>query len=328
MKKQLLLCFFTVLLLLVVPSQQSQVKTDYFTYKQGLFGKISIRYGVYQPVGRPKLATMYFFHGFSDRFDNHEPLFESWTKQGIEVRAFDLPSHGINHGFANNINLYRFRDIGKIFCQFVSMFPKEFFVPVMFGGWSLGGLIITRFMQEDYIRSLQQELPNVCYLDWDIRGILLLTPAVYTYPLIGELGIITVSSLTSNPNPPLAAPPKPSSVFLIPEFGARIELNAKLARDAAYRKKLNMLLIVGGDAEDIYCNTPDLKTWAKTLQQVNNLKFSTLQCEKAYHMVDNEPEPVASSVQVASTKFILDSVRGVPTNATTTGPCYNYLESP
>jgi len=76
--------------------------------------------------------------------------------------------------------------------------------PVILAGWSTGGLIATRMVQSE---SLQLENRRVV-------GMILFTPGVSVYPIVGDGGIITEETLTSNPNPPHRGPIKPSSPFV------------------------------------------------------------------------------------------------------------------
>ena len=239
---------------------------------------------------KKKIIQKILRHGFADRCDNHQPLFENYAKQGFRVISFDLPSHGENSGIGNEINLFHFERLASL-TEVVSKHTYIKNVPFILSGWSTGGLIATRIVQSFGFHR-------------KIDGIILSTPAVAVPLLVGENGKVTVKTLTSNPNPPYRGPLKPVSPALHPIFAGFLFANSKIA----YSKllpKIPTLIILAGDSLDKYVKTPELKIWIQNQRNNGNLKIQGIQCKNSLHDTDNEREVISNEVRFITSKFAI-----------------------
>lgn len=249
-----------------------------------------------RPQGEP-VADVMFFHGFGDRVDNHLPLFNTWAQNGIRTIGFDYPSHGLTRGHGIEINAIGMADLMDMALRLEVNKIEKNSRPLILAGWSTGGLLVARILQEGKFR-VPGRVPS---------GAILLAPAVSPKFIVGEKGWVTEATLTRNTNPPHVAPPKPNMPMLqAPFFGLELMWNGKLANTTQYPPNIPMLVVLADDKMDKYTNTQATKTWTKRLQTAG-FPVTGLQCPGAYHELDNETEPVAFSVKQATTLFALHS---------------------
>jgi hypothetical protein len=86
--------------------------------------------------------------------------------------------------------------------------------------WSFGGLVVTRLAQQPDKFAAFSRIP---------QGVILFTPAVVPYPFAGSDGIARINTLTHQPNPPVAGPPRPAAPAQNPLFAGRLLYEAWLA---------------------------------------------------------------------------------------------------
>jgi alpha-beta hydrolase superfamily lysophospholipase len=256
-------------------------------------GALEVRIGEQRPVDGKIVGDVLFLHGLGDRLDNHAPLFEAWNSAGLRVIALDLPSHGETRGAGNNLNLYSFTDLGRIVAAVERATREDARRPLVLAGWSTGALLALRVVQSPAFEPLGRP----------VAGLVLLAPGVAVRTLVGEAGVITERSLTRNPAPPHRGPISPRSPLLVPLFAKKLVVNAALARHEAVPRAVPALTIVGGDDEDAYVKSREIKEWVAEQRKAGHRAMPAFQCDGAFHELDNEPEPVGGTVRAAAALF-------------------------
>lgn len=236
-----------------------------------------------------------FLHGFGDRLDNHGPLFREWSRRGFRVISFDLPSHG--ESSCDRLNLFTEKKILEIAALVEKTTRDSSSRPLLLAGWSMGGLLATRAAQTNVFK----ERP--------LKGVVLLAPQIALPGRIGGDGFIRSSTWTRSPRPPHEGEITPKSMHYTPIFAGHIANAATVAQTEPWPAGLPMLILVGGDREDLYVNTSQVKKWALA-QKFAGKSMMTAQCAGAFHELDNEPDPVGTSVRSASADFLSSLVDG------------------
>ncbi len=239
------------------------------------------------PEVEPK-ADVLFLIGFSDRADNHGPLFSQLVASGFRVISFDYPSHGETDCWGLNL-----QDIAslQILTQIVLVETQEKAErPLYMTGWSTGGLLAYRMMQQGQMSFR------------DVKGLVLLAPGLAVYKVPGVWGFVTLDTLLSNPNPPHKGDIYPSSPLQFPLFGADLIGHSVLARLSEV-PDVPILMILGDDEADVYAKTPKIKKWYKSFKS-ESPQFVSYQCASAKHELDNEIEPIGQTVRDLFVNFI------------------------
>jgi alpha-beta hydrolase superfamily lysophospholipase len=270
-------------------------------------GHVHLRIGIMAPQGEPK-GDVLFLHGFSDRFDNHLPLFEGWRRAGMRVIAFDYPSHGETCG--RGLDRYRINGIAKL-ASFVEKHtrPANDARPFLLAGWSTGGLVSVRMLQSSGIA-----------LERPVAGAFLLAPGVDVRFLVGDKQIVTQETLTHDPNPPHRGPISPKSPLQTPLFAADLTLNAGHARKDAYPTKVPTFVVTGGEEEDVYADTKGVVAWVEARQK-EGARVYGLGCKDGRHELDNEAAPMGPDVQKSGVEFaswVVGGAAGEPPKSTST----------
>ena len=251
-------------------------------------GNVHLRIGVMEPRGEPK-GDVLFLHGFSDRLDNHLPLFEGWRRAGLRVVAFDYPSHGETCG--RGLDRYRIRGIAEL-ASFVEERTREDAArPLVVAGWSTGGLVTVRMLQAPSFGLGRQ-----------IRGAFLLAPGVDVRVLVGDKQMVTEETLTHDPDPPHRGPISPRSPLQTPLFSADLMINARLAREEAFPKNVPTFVVTGGEEEDVYADTKGVMAWVEARQD-EGARVVGLGCDGGRHELDNEADPMGSDVRANGVAF-------------------------
>ncbi len=239
-----------------------------------------------KPVGKI-VADYFYFIGYGDRADNHKPLFDELNAAGIRVLSYDYPSHGLtNCGHLNNNNYSNLMDYAELL---ESQTREDANRPVILSGWSTGGLLALRLAQTHRFSNRI------------IKSLVLIAPGLSVYVFVGGDGIIRDTTLTSNPNPPHLAPPKPISPLLTPPFSSTLIANGLIAREEGL-PNIPTMMFVAGNKLDSYAKTPELKEFVREeLKRGSNLK--AFQCKKSMHEMDNEVEAIGGFVRKAIAKF-------------------------
>jgi alpha-beta hydrolase superfamily lysophospholipase len=258
------------------------------------FDGLKVRIGT---MGEGSKGDVLYLHGFADRIDNHRPLFESLTKQGLRVIAFDYPSHGETCG--PSLDRYSFTELAKLAGQVERENAKR--GPLYLAGWSTGGLLAVRIAQgldADFSRP--------------IAKMALFAPGVD----VRFVTSVSESTLTRNPNPPHVAGPSPTSPLKRPVFASALKLNSELAKVHTLPAGLPVLTFVGGEDADVYADTKGVSKWART-QASRGAESRLVECAGGMHELDNEKEPMGGDVREATAAFLAggDVSRAMPGRA-------------
>lgn len=259
------------------PANPSWITTETMTFDGG---NSKIRVGT---MGRGDKGDVLYLHGFADRFDNHQPLFEELTRQGLRVITFDYPSHGESCG--TSINWFGFAELADLAGRIET--AKRGRGPLYLAGWSTGGLLAVR-MAQGVGSSLSRP----------IAGMALFAPGVDVRTVLS----VSESTLTRNRSAPHAGPPSPSSPAFRPLFATALLTNS-FAASAQLSANIPTLVITGGQTEDEYVDTAGVEAWT-TSQRNGGAEMFGLSCAGGYHELDNEPEPMGGAVREAAARFL------------------------
>jgi alpha-beta hydrolase superfamily lysophospholipase len=275
----------------------------YLNYQQGPL-KISVRIGTQEPNSGKILGDIIYAHGFSDRLDNHGPLFEAWNEAGFRVIALDLPGHGENKGNWNNINMWSMLD----FANLIALVEKKTASqdqsrPLILAGWSTGGLVVTRMLQSKLMPKLTRKVAGLILFapgiavrkPWDLAD---KTPDYAR----GVIGHVTTKSLTHDPKPPHNGPIFPRSPVVQAAFGAMLITNSLLSQKENLPSDLPVLILTAGDKEDLYADEARVKQWIAS-QKPRMSKLVHIDCAQGRHELDNELEPMGETVRQAAAVF-------------------------
>jgi alpha-beta hydrolase superfamily lysophospholipase len=260
---------------------------------------MNVRVVTQLPLSQKHIGDILYVHGFADRADNHVPLFNKWAQQGFRVIAFDLPSHGDNTGdslLSNCIDLYTFEKLKNlaVYAYKYATRKDDQQFPLILSGWSTGGLLVTRILQE---KQWQQSFSA------SIVGSILFAPGVSVRTLVGEYGFVTESTLTSNPAPPHLGPIKPTTPLSHPSFAGFLLVNAHTSMKSPITAQIPVLTFIAGKKEDKYVNSAGIKKWANKQKNEYNVDLAVIECPHAKHELDNEIEPINHYVQNAAAEF-------------------------
>jgi alpha-beta hydrolase superfamily lysophospholipase len=239
---------------------------------------VQLRVGEARPSGTPR-GDILFFHGFSDRMDNHRPLFEEWTQRGFRVLSFEYPSHGETCG--RNLVHYLYPSLARFALQIEEETREDSSRPLLLAGWSMGGLLAARMMQ-----GLEGPFSR------PIAGAMLLTPGVAVHAF---LGTVKNETLTRNPKPPHTGPIRPTRPAIFP-IAANILYHGDQAHRTSMPVGIPVLTVVGGDEEDVYAKSQGVRSWVQG-RRAEGVTMLGLSCPGGYHEIDNEPAPMGPSVR-------------------------------
>lgn len=264
------------------------------TFKLPVDSYTTLRVGVFAP--EKPVADVIFLHGFSDRLDNHMPLFNELTSRGMRVISFEYPSHGETQ--SASLGWYSFEDLFNLVRIVEAQTVEEDGRPLFLMGWSTGGLLAARMAQKEFFSKFTRA-PS---------GLVLIAPGVSVYLVPGQWGFVTEESLTSNPSVPHKGPIAPSSPFAKPVFSLRLLANSLFSWTAMPRG-LPVLTLIGGDLTDVYADSKEVKRWVRQRRKGNPLMYG-VQCAQGKHELDNEFEPLGVTVRRASSDFLSGILSG------------------
>lgn len=258
------------------------------------------------------VADLVFLHGHADRIDNHGELFTTWAKAGLNVIAADLPSHGGTT--VRGVDAWSSADLAAV----VAVLERRFGAPdrpLILAGWSFGGLVAVRTLQEPERLGLLSRRPAAAVL---------LAPAVDPLPLTGGDGIARRRSLTRDADPS-AEPPSPASPLLNPVFAVRLLADAWASRAGALPRDIPTLVVASDPADDVYIDAAGLISWVRQ-QRSDGGRLELLACSGARHAVDIEPWPTGPAVRDATVRFLALAVPGIAADAGAVHPAVSSRE--
>jgi alpha-beta hydrolase superfamily lysophospholipase len=232
------------------------------------------------PKGTPVRADFLFLIGFSDRADNHAPLFDLLTQSGLRVISFDYPGHGESE--CGSLNDHKIHDLIYYADQVERKTREDQMRPLFLAGWSTGALLVVRGLQK-YV-----------FLERKISGAVLIAPAVSVHKIVGDMGFVTQEVLTSHPNPPFRGAIKPNSPFKVPFFATSLLSQSIWSNIDSYPVLIPTLVFAAG--QDSVVKTSGVKGWVYKNRGFG-ADIQALECAEGKHMLDNEFEPLGSEVR-------------------------------
>jgi alpha-beta hydrolase superfamily lysophospholipase len=254
------------------------------------------------PTKNPK-ADIMFFHGYGDQFLNHIPLFNKWVEAGFRVISFDFPSHGKTTGrFWKDLSLMSLKGIAEIAARVEKEIYLREKIPLLFAGWSVGGLIAARATQSDWAKMFARP----------ISGLLLLAPALAVRYCVGnQICHITNETLTHNQalhNRTI----KPNLPYIRPYFLGHMLWEIKQVTENRIDPSIPVLTILAGEKEDVYIKTKEAKKWVAS-QYKKGSRIYTLNCSGARHELDNEAKSNGGDeVKTFAVEFFNKVLEGTP----------------
>lgn len=250
------------------------------TYAQSFESYLSINslkvhYSVYTPSSKI-VGQILFLHGYGDNSKNHKPLFDKFNESGIEVIAFDYPSHGKTTGeLCDDLNSQTFGSLTEIAVRILQDTQKD--VPLVLAGWSTGGLHATRIAQ----------VPDWKIHFKNLKGLILFAPGVSVQKCVGGL-FCNITNSTLNHNPALQNREiTPISPLLRPVFASHLLWNAYESWSDSLPIDIPVMVFMASDS-DKYVKTNNIKLWIQEKRKNQGAKIISFQCPKAYHEIDNE----------------------------------------
>lgn len=242
-----------------------------------------IRTAELRPALTP-IADILYIHGYGDRFENHGSLFKAWADAGFRIITFDLPSHGESE---ESLDSYTFGRLAKLVRHLERETREDKDRPLFLAGWSTGGLIAVRTVQAKSFPKMKRK----------VSGLILITPGIAVRFFVGEWGVITERTLSSNPNPQHRREPSPVSPFLTPLFSMNMFfLNSPLAYYQSMPKDIPMLVFTADDQMDRYAVPEKTREWVIDQRNNSSVKVIGVECPNARHELDNELQPSSSPV--------------------------------
>ena len=268
-----LLGTLAILSVLLSVNARATEQRDYF---QGYNSSLKVYRGIFRPTTTP-IADVVFLHGYGDTFTNHRPLFEEWTKAGLRVIAFDLASHGRTYGGEwDDLDWFSFTDLAELTGQIEKNTIEDPNRPLILAGWSTGGLLAVRMVQSS----------NLMQLSRNPSGLILFAPAVSVPVCVGNNWCQITNETLTHDNKLRDRKISPPTPLLRVNFAAKLLTNTHLAWNQSL-PAIPVLTLVGGNREDKYVNTPDLKNWIRQQRSQSNAKIVAFQCNGARHELDN-----------------------------------------
>ena len=277
-------------------------------------GRLQVHAGEYREEGEP-VADVLFFHGYGDRFSNHEALFKEWIKAGVRVIAFDLPSHGGTEGGPGfDLDNLSFTDLQRIAAKVEKNYIENPKRPLILAGWSLGGLLAARIAQSTNLSQLSR-IPS---------GLLLLAPGVSVNWCVGNWVCQITNETLTHDEKLYQRPITPASPIYRLGFAAHLLESASLAWHEGLPPNIPTMVVVAGD-DDRYVNSLDLLSWISTQRSEFHANIQAIQCPGARHEVDNElPEYGGFQVRASTAQFLKDAAIGSNTIILIDGPCLRF----
>ncbi|MDZ4677603.1 MAG: alpha/beta fold hydrolase [Oligoflexia bacterium] len=252
------------------------------------WGNTYVRAGyVLESAQNKFLGNVLYFEGLGDSMLNHLPLFNSLSKAGFRVIAFDYPGQGGSLGSMDNTNI---SDIVKAGSELLYLYGRDVQnSQKIIIGWSTGGLAA-------YFAA---------YLGHADK-IVLLNPSIVPRIRFGG-GFrmqITLKNLTSQSYLGYGIDPhieeiKPNSPLNVPLFAAHLLATSYFVRNLKIAPHVQGLVLLSGRHDRFIdpTSTQDILE-----EKAPHFEFHSF--PEAFHELDNEREPVNQWVRNEIIKFL------------------------
>ena len=250
----------------------------------------TVRIGVAAPAGTPR-ADLLFFHGHSDRMDNHQALFTVWRDARIRVIAFDLPDHGGTS--AGSLDTWGLDQLVVLASRIEERTRTDRGRPLFLSGFSVGGELAYHAAVHPHLLAQFGRRPV---------GLVLLSPALAVLPFTGGDGVSRANDLV-HPGGAAAAPPSPAVPLANPLFAAGLLVQSQQDRALSPPHDIPAFVATGDAAQEVYVDVNKIHEWSARLAD-QDVRIDAISCPGARHAVDNEAWPIGSDVLAGSRAFL------------------------
>jgi alpha-beta hydrolase superfamily lysophospholipase len=250
----------------------------------------TVRVGVATPVTTPR-ADLLFFHGHSDRMDNHQGLFTAWRDESVRVIAFDLPGHGGTA--AGSLDTWDLDQLVVLASRIEERTRTDRGRPLFLGGFSVGGELAYHAAVHPQLLARFGRRP---------AGLVLLSPALAVQPVTAGDGISKPRAL-AHPGGASLVPPSPAVPLANPLFATGLLVQGWQDRALTPPRDLPLFVATGDPAQDTYIDVPKIRQWAVRLAG-DDVQVDAIGCPGARHAIDNEAWPVGHDVLAAAGAYL------------------------
>ena len=236
-------------------------------------------------VGVEKVRVI-FFHGHADQVLNHAAFFADLQKNGVSIVGFDFPQHGKSKLGA--LDLWPFDSLLKLSFELIQRTARETPAPLALMGWSFGGLVLTRLLQDYGTRPEAQEIFKRTH------HAIYLVPALTPQYMTGGDGLIRIETLTQNTDSEGRNPPSFLTALQTPFFAIRLIFESFKARLLPFPKGVSPSFVFSDAQEDRYV---DVEALEAHLKQAVEASTPRLYCRYARHALSFEPTPYRQEIQ-------------------------------
>jgi len=241
-------------------------------------------------------GNILYYQGLGDSMLNHDPLFETLTKNGYRVIAFDYMGQGGSSGSMNDTTIQNINNIGDQIIKLLAKKNGPAGDKYHIIGWSTGGL------------AAQEK----AYLDGGkkILSVVLIAPGIAPNFIVGEglfnwpIDEISLRTLTTNTfigvNNPHHDPIYPTSPINVPKFAWNLQATAIKARMTwNIAKNIGGLVLLSG-RKDTYVDA--IKTRDTIEKRAPH--YTIMSYPGALHEIDNEVEKIAVKARLDILNFL------------------------
>lgn len=281
-----------------VPSSWSGLAVRDYALERGGRPSGSVRVGIAAPAGKPR-ADVLFFHGHSDRMDNHQALFTAWRDDGFRVVSFDLPEHGGTS--AGSLDTWDLDQLVVLASLVEQRTRTDRARPLFLAGFSLGGELA-------YHAAVHPDL--LARFGRRPVGLVLLSPALAVQVFTGGDGVSRARAL-EHPGGAVVDKPDPAVPLANPVFSTDLLVTSTKDRGLSPPRDLPVFAATADPAQDTYVDVDAVRRWAARLA-AQDVRIDAINCPGARHAVDNEAWPIGTDVRTASRDYLDAVLTGKP----------------
>jgi lysophospholipase len=245
-------------------------------------------YKKFYPTKKDHSGNILLVHGAGEHLDRYLWLINRWNEAGYSVFGGDLPGYGRSEGKKGHVD--RFEDyLQAVESWYIELRAQTDVLPFIFGH-SLGGLVVTRFMQTKRPEVAGVILSSPCFSlkmavpawkEWIAKVLNHLYPSLVLSSGI-KPGHVSRSKEITDRYAMDRLNTKGASVRWYRELVAHMELNRQQQRLFP-----DVPLLIHQAGSDYLVNAENVNHWFKELQVTDK---SYHEWPELYHEILNEPE--------------------------------------
>lgn len=278
--------FFGLLLALVtsVSFAHSDFEVRYLTYKPLIGKSKQIRTGILRTDKEEVKGHIIYLQGFADSMMNHAPLFNSLTKLGYNIIAFDYMGQGGSEGLMLQTTIGGINRLAsQVWDEYVKTDEKKIIL-----GWSAGGLAAYKYAYQK---------PH------EVEKVILLSPGIVVRYNVGKYMLVTEDTLTSNDfqgvSNPHVDPIKPASPLLAPSFASNLIWTSHESRKWKISPEVKGLFLAGSQKDRYVDPAASEAVIKKNANHFRKHRFKNMNPDVGavvLHEIDNEQEEISLEV--------------------------------